>query len=375
MIPFNKPSFTGKEIDFINDVIARGNFHGDGYYTANCHDYFKCRFNIPGGLLTTSCTDALEMAAILLNIKHGDEVILPSYTFVSTALAFYRQGAVLRFIDSRPDNPCMDESAIEELINPKTKAIVPVHYSGIACDMYKIRDIAAKYRLFVVEDAAHAIADYYYGIPLGTIGDLGCFSFHSSKAIHCGEGGFLIINNENFLKRAEIIWEKGTNKLQFKRGETDYYEWCDTGSSFLPSELNAAFLKAQLDDFARIISKRKRIWDLYDSEIKILNEKGHIRLPNIPDYATQNGHSYFFMMNDKKQLFNFLNFMKNSGIECFSHYFPLHKSKFYSRLHDGRQLRNSIMYANTLVRLPLYEALEEKQVFYITDHVKKFFKK
>jgi len=374
MIPFNNSLVTGKEIEYIRNVLLSGHISGNGLYTGSCHSFFQNRYNIQGCFLTTSCTAALEMAAILLDIKPGDEVIVPSYTFVSTALAFYRQGAVIKFIDSSVDNPCLDETLIESLINEKTRVIVPVHYSGIACNMDLIIKIANKYGLFIVEDAAHAIESYFNGKPLGTIGDLGCFSFHATKPIHCGEGGLLAINNGSLLKRAEMVWEKGTNKLQYISGEVDQYEWCDVGSSFLPSELNAAFLRAQLDNIDKVINKRKNIWELYNEEFKRLEEQGYLKLPVIPEYATVNGYGYFFMLNSLQERVDFLEFMKSKGIICLSHFLPLHKSKFYKNLHDGRTLYYSELYAQTLVRLPLYYALDEEKILYITAQVKDFFK-
>jgi len=324
--------------------------------------------------LTTSCTDALEMAALLLDIKTGDEVIVPSYTFVSTALAFHRQGAVIKFVDSGKENPGLDEKLIEPLINERTKAIIPVHYSGVACDMDFIMGIADKYRLFVVEDAAHAIESTYKGRQLGTIGHLGCISFHETKSIHCGEGGMLAVNDVAFIKRAEVIWEKGTNRSQFFRGDASFYEWQDTGSSFLPSELNAAFLYAQLEKIDQIQAKRIKIWNLYYNELKHLAKKGCFILPKIPGYATNNGYSFFIICKNEKQRDEFISYMKNNGIMCLSHYRPLHKSRFYSGLYTGQELPLSEFYSKTLVRFPLYNEMVEKQVMYIIEKTKSFFK-
>lgn len=374
MIPFNQPLVTGKELEYIQNVLLSGHFSGNGIFTESCHSFFQNRYNIPGCFLTTSCTAALEMAAILLDIKPGDEVIVPSYTFVSTALAFYRQGAIIRFIDSCVDNPCLDATLIEGLINEKTKVIVPVHYSGIACNMDLIKKIANKYSLFIVEDAAHAIESSFNGKQLGTIGDLGCFSFHATKPIHCGEGGLLAVNNEAFLKKAEMVWEKGTNKLQYLRGEVDQYEWCEVGSSFLPSELNAAFLKAQLENIDKVIENRKKVWELYNKELKSLEELRYLKLPEIPEYATVNGYGCFILLKSLQEKLEFLKFMKRKGIMCLPHFLPLHKSKFYKDLHDGRTLYYSELYADTLVRLPLYYALDEEKILYITTQVKDFFK-
>jgi len=273
-IPFNKPYLSGNETDYIHQAVASGHISGNGMFTKKCQTFFEERWGFKKCLLTTSCTDALEMSALLLDIKPGDEVIMPSYTFVSTALAFVRQGAKIVFVDSREDHPNMDESLIEALITPQTRAIVPVHYAGMACDMDKIIALAEKYNLFVVEDAAQAIDSYYNGKPLGSMGHLGCFSFHETKNIQSGEGGMLAINDERFMKRAEIVWEKGTNRAEFFRGEVNKYGWVDIGSSFLPSDIIAAFLYAQLENLDDIQKRRKDIWNTYYDGLKPLADKG-----------------------------------------------------------------------------------------------------
>ena len=308
MIPFNKPHITGKEVHHIYGAVATGHISGNGKYTKLCQNYFEERWGFKKTLLTTSCTDALEMCALLVDIQPGDEVILPSYTFVSTALAFVRQGAVLRFVDSRKDHPGMDEEQIEALITPKTKAIVPVHYAGVACDMDKIMQLADKYNLFVIEDAAQAI-DSYFKSPkeppqkpraLGSIGHLGCFSFHETKNIQCGEGGLLAINDPRFIKRAEILWEKGTNRAEFFRGEVNKYGWVDTGSSFLPGEITAAFLWAQLEELDQIQNQRKAIWYQYQAALQTWAAKTGVILPYTPDYATQNAHMFYLVCPSPK---------------------------------------------------------------------------
>jgi len=293
-IPFNKPHLTGKEMHYIYDAVNSGKISGNGKYTNLCHHFFENKYGFKKCLLTSSCTDALEMCAILLNIQNGDEVILPSFTFVSTANAFVLRGAKLVFADSEPNNPNMDATSLEKLISPKTKAIVVVHYAGISCDMDQIMKIANKHNLFVVEDAAQAIDSYYHNQPLGGIGHLGVFSFHETKNIISGEGGMLVINDERFIKRAEVIWEKGTNRSSFFRGEIDKYSWVDIGSSFLPSEVTSAFLYAQLENLDKIQNKRKKIWyNYYESFSEIKNFK--YQLPSIPSFTSNNAHLFYLV--------------------------------------------------------------------------------
>ncbi len=372
-IPFNKPWASEKSIEYIQKAISSGHLSGNGRFTFKCHNFFKQRYNLQSCLLTTSCTDALEMAALLLNIKYGDEVIVPSFTFVSTALAFHRQGAVIRFVDSRKDHPGMDEKLIEPLINERTRAIIPVHYSGVACDMDLIMKIAEKYGLFVVEDAAHAIESTYKGKQLGTIGHLGCFSFHETKNIHCGEGGMLAVNDIEYAERAEILWEKGTNRAQFFRGEVSFYEWKDTGSSFLPSEINAAFLYAQLQEIEKIQNQRLMLWHHYYKCFQQLHNAGYVRLPVLPEYSTLNGNSFFLICRNKTDRDGLIAFLKQYGIMVLSHYIPLHKSKYYSKRHDGRTLPMSEKYSDTIIRFPVYHELTEENVDEIVDRTVKFF--
>ena len=307
MIPFNKPFLTGKETDYITDAVVSGKISGNGKYTQLCQQFFENKFCIKKTLLTTSCTDALEMAAILIDIKEGDEVIMPSYTFVSTANAFVLRGAKIIFADSMPNHPNIDASKIESLITPKTKAIVPVHYAGVACDMDTIMNLAKKYNLFVIEDAAQAIDSYYTGKDgikkaLGSIGHLAAFSFHETKNIIAGEGGMLAINDEQFTERAEIIWEKGTNRSAFFRGEVDKYGWVDIGSSFLPSEIIAAFLWAQLENLEDIQQKRKSHWEQYKLQLENWSRTNEIQLPIIPEYATNNGHMFYIVLDPEFNL-------------------------------------------------------------------------
>jgi len=366
-IPFNKPYLTGKEVQYINDAIASGHISGNGKYTKMCQQYFEERWGFKKTLLTTSCTDALEMCALLLKIELGDEVIMPSYTFVSTALAFVREGAIIRFVDSRADHPGMDGDKIEEIITNKTKVIVVVHYAGVACEMDKIMSLANKYGLYVVEDAAQAIDSYYTGSdgikrPLGSIGHLAAFSFHETKNIHCGEGGLLSINDDRFIKRSEIIWEKGTNRTEFFRGEINKYGWVDIGSSFLPSDLTAAFLWAQIERVDKIQTKRISIWETYYTKLHNWAESNYIKLPFIPDYATNNGHLFYMVCNSKSQRQAIITKLKENGILAVFHYLSLHKSPYYSKKHDNRELLQSDTYSDCLVRLPMFFELDNSAI-------------
>ena len=359
-IPFNKPFLSGKELHFIEDAIQTGHISGNGAFTKKCHQFFTDRYGFKKVLLTTSCTDALEMCALLLNIKPGDEVIVPSYTFVSTALAFVRQGAKIVYVDSREDHPGLDESKLEQLITPRTKAIVVVHYAGVACDMDKIMTIAKKYGIFVIEDAAQAIDSYYKGRPLGGIGHLGTFSFHETKNIQSGEGGLLIINDNQFIERAEILWEKGTNRAAFFRGMVDKYRWVDVGSSFLPSDLTAAYLFAQLLSLEKIQQSRLTIWENYFSLLKPLEQKGLFSLPFIPDYATNNGHMFYLVFSDPMVRTLCIHRLKEKGILSVFHYLSLHKSPFHITTDKTiYECLNADRYSESLLRLPLYVGLED----------------
>lgn len=374
MIPFNKPYVSGKETDYIQDAVQLGKLSGNGFYTKKCQDFFSRKYGFKKCLLTTSCTDALEMAAILLNIELGDEVIMPSYTFVSTSNAFVLRGAKIVFVDSRSDHPGMDEESIEALITEKTKAIVPVHYAGVACDMDIIMALSQKYNLFVVEDAAQAIDSFYTGKDgvkrtLGSIGHLAAFSFHETKNVISGEGGMLVINDKQFENRAEIIWEKGTNRSAFFRGEVDKYGWVDIGSSFLPSEITAAFLYAQLENISDIQNKRIKIWEKYFTDLNAWANKNHIKLSSIPDFATNNGHMFYLVMNSIEQRDKLLKKLKDNGILAVFHYLSLHKSPYYHREHDGRDLPLSDHYSECLVRLPLFYELSDLDMKKIVDTV------
>ena len=356
---------TGKETEYIRQAVEGGKISGNGEFTKRCQAFFEKRYGFRKCLLTTSGTDALEMAAILTGVGPGDEVIVPSYTFVSTALAFLRCGAKVVFADSRDDEPNIDAAKIESLITPRTKVIVPVHYAGCACDMDAIMDIASRHGLLVVEDAAQAVDSFYKGRALGSIGHLGCFSFHETKNIIAGEGGMLTINDERFVRRAEIIWEKGTNRAEFFRGEVNKYGWVDIGSSFLPTEIVSAFLWAQLEHLDEIQAERKRLWqnyfDFFEPGFRFQVSGGGIRLPKVPDYATNNAHMFYLLFPDLAKRSDFIAKMKARDVLTVFHYLPLHSSEYYKAQHDGRALPNCDRYADTLVRLPLYYGLAPDQ--------------
>lgn len=373
MTPFNKPYLTGKETNYIEEAVASGKISGNGIFTKKCQTFFEQTFGIKKALLTTSCTDALEMCALLLNIQEGDEVIMPSYTFVSTANAFVLRGATIVFADSKPDYPNIDETKLETLITKKTKAIVVVHYGGVACNMDRIMTLAQQYHLFVVEDAAQAIDSYYNGKALGSIGHLATFSFHETKNIISGEGGLLAINDTQFVDRAEIIWEKGTNRSAFFRGEIDKYGWVDLGSSFLPSEVIAAFLWAQLENLEKIQKRRKTIWNNYHEGLRPLEKAGHIKLPNLPVQATNNGHLFFVVCNSIEERSALITFLKQHHIQAVFHYLSLHKSTFYKAKHDGRTLKHSDLYTDRLLRLPMYFELDDSTVKIIIDAIHAFY--
>lgn len=381
-IPFNKPYLTGKELEYIQAAVASGKISGDGIFTKKCHDFFEKRYGFKKCLLTTSCTDALEMAAILINIQPGDEVIMPSYTFVSTANAFVLRGAKIVFADSRKDHPGIDEDSIETLITNKTKAIVPVHYAGVACDMDKIMALAQKHNLFVVEDAAQAIDSFYTGSdgikkPLGSIGHLAAFSFHETKNIISGEGGMLVINDEQFVNRAEIIREKGTNRSAFFRGEIDKYGWVDMGSSFLPSDLIAAFLYAQLENIESIQNKRLQIWQAYYQALKKWEDAGKIKLPHLPDYASNNAHMFFVVCKNLEERSQFIECLKQQQINAVFHYQSLHKSEYYIKNQTSllSDLAQADFYTDALVRLPLHSYISLNDVEHIAQAFNQFYSK
>ena len=361
-IPFNKPYMTGNELKYIAEANKNNMFAGDGPFSQYCHSWFEHTTGCRKALLTHSCTAALEMAAILLDIQPGDEVIMPSYTFVSTANAFVLRGGVPVFVDIRPDTLNMDEGLIESAITQRTKAIVPVHYSGVSCEMDTIMDIAERYHLFVIEDAAQGVQANYRGRPLGSIGHLGCYSFHETKNIISGEGGALLINDLAYTERAEMIREKGTNRSKFFRGQVDKYTWVDLGSSYLPGEIIAAFLWAQMEEADSITARRLAIWERYHAAFESLEQSGRVRRPMIPRGCEHNAHMYYLLLRDLYDRTQFIDAMKAQGVNCVFHYVPLHNSPYgqkVSRTHGDLAVTEAL--ANRVVRLPLWIGLEEQQ--------------
>ena len=375
MITFNKPYLTGKETHYMYQAVYTGKLSGNGYFTKKCQKFFEEKYGFKKCLLTSSGTDALEMCAMLCDLKPGDEVIVPSYTFVSTALAFLREGATVVFADSMDSNPNLDAEKLESLITPRTRVIAPVHYAGVACDMDTIMAIAEKHNLIVVEDAAQAIDSFYKGKPLGACGHLGAFSFHETKNITAGgEGGLLTINDERFIRRSEILWEKGTNRAEFFRGAVNKYGWVDMGSSFLPAEINAAFLWAQLENLEDIQAKRKKLWEQYFAGLQTLAAEGKIRLPQIPGYATNNAHMFYIVCRNLEERSGLIKFLKEHDVTAPFHYLSLHKSDYSLNHSDLRpDLPYCDMYADCLVRLPMYYELELEQVDNIVNLIKRYY--
>lgn len=371
MIDFNRPFLSGEETHYIVDALKSSQISGNGKYTQKCQKLLEREFGFKNTLLTSSCTSALEMAAILCDIKEGDEVIMPSYTYVSTANAFVLRGAKIVFCDSETLKPSIDASKIESLISERTRVIVPVHYGGIACDMDIIMGLAEKYNLLVVEDAAQAIDAYYKGKPLGSIGHFGTFSFHETKNVISGKGGALVINDSRFIDRAEVIWEEGTNRSLFWKGAVDKYEWVDIGSSFLMSELEAAFLFAQLESIKTIQTRRRHIWQAYWDGLKSLGNR--LRLPCIPSYGSNNAHMFYIVCSGIEERTAFIEFLKEDGINAVFHYSGLHKSPFYLSHNPATELPNCEFYENGLVRLPFYFELRDDEQQRIIERVLKFF--
>lgn len=374
MIPFNKPFLTGKETKYIEEAVQSGKLSGNGIFTQKCQQFFEEKYGFKKCLLTTSCTDAIEMCAMLIDCNANDEIIVPSYTFVSSALAFTRQGAKIVFADSQEENPNIDASKIEALITPKTKAIVVVHYAGIACDMDTIMAIANKYNIFVIEDAAQAIDSFYNGKPLGSIGHLAAFSFHETKNIISGEGGLLAINDERFIDRSEVLWEKGTNRASFFRGEINKYGWVDTGSSFLPSEVIAAFLYAQLENLRKIQDKRISIWNNYHNALSPLEENNKIKLPVIPSFATNNAHMFYVICKSFEERSALIQHLKANNIHSVFHYISLHKSEYHLKNNEEKELYYTDLYTDRLLRLPFYYELSNEQQQRITNSILAFYK-
>lgn len=367
-IPFNKPYLTGSELKYINNTKQKGSLAGDGYFTTKCHKWLEANVLVEKALLTHSCTAALEMAALLVNIKPNDEVIMPSYTFVSTANAFVLRGGVPVFVDIRPDTLNIDENKIEAAITNRTKAIVPVHYAGIACEMDTIMDIARRHSLLVIEDAAQGVMSSYKGAPLGSIGDLGAFSFHETKNIISGEGGALLINSDEYGSIAEIIREKGTDRSCFHRGEVDKYTWQTVGSSFLPSELISAFLWAQLEQAETITKQRSKIWAQYNELTKSLEQKGLLRRPHVPKECEHNAHIFYIILSDDIDRNRVLEKMHEAGVHTLSHYVPLHSSpagKNFSRVHGNISCTNEI--SERIVRLPIWIGMADSDQMRVVD--------
>lgn len=372
-IPFNKLHSTGEEIQLINEVLNSGIKGISTDFISKCQNNFNKMFSFTNSLLTHSCTGALEMIALLIDVKKGDEIILPSYTFVSTANSFALRGAKLVFADCRPDFPNLDEESIEELITEKTKAIVIVHYGGVACEMETLQKICVKHNLFLIEDAAHAITGKYKGLNLGGIGDFGAFSFHSTKNVSSGEGGLLIINRPEYTKRAEIIWEKGTNRLEYNRKLVNKYEWVGLGSSFLPSEITAAMLYGQIQNIDKIQENRKYAWNYYFDSLSKFVSKYQFNLPDIKSYADHNAHVFFLLLNSEEERNNLKEYLAEGGVIAQSHYLPLHLSPYYKSQHDGRKMSNAVRYSKHLLRLPLYSGLSILEQDYIIELIIKFF--
>lgn len=374
IIPFNKPYLESRELGYIQDAIKTGKISGDGIYTKKCHSFFESRYGFSKALLTTSCTDALEMAALLLDIREGDEVIVPSFTFVSTANAFALRGAKLIFADSLPDHPNIDPQEIRALITPRTRVICVVHYAGMACDMDSILAIAASVGAIVVEDAAQAIDSYYKGRPLGSFGTFGTFSFHETKNIICGEGGMIAINDPKYELRAEIVREKGTNRSSFFRGEVDKYGWVDVGSSFLPSDMIAAYLWGQIECLDDIQQRRKTISARYTALLTPLASLGYFELPQLPANSTNNGHMFYIVCRSLVERMELISALRADGILATFHYLSLHSSPYFSSRHDGRALPNSDRFTDCLLRLPLYYELSDEQVNLICKCIEAFFR-
>lgn len=370
---FNKPYITGREMYHLTQVALSGKLSGNGRYTKMCHEFFEEKYGFDQVLLTTSCTDALEMAAILCDIRPGDEVIMPSYTFVSSANAFMLRGATIRFADTLGEYPNIDPAAISSLVNARTRVILVVHYSGVACDMDTIMEIAKEHDLLVVEDAAHSVDAYYHDRPLGSIGHFGAFSFHETKNIISGEGGMLAVNDRRFIPRAEIIWEKGTDRAAFSRGIVSKYGWKDIGSSFLPSEVTAAMLYAQLEQFDEIQAKRKNLWHLYHSRLRSLEGQGFFKMPKLPSWATVNGNMFFLEARSPEERDTLLLSLKQEGIRAVFHYLPLHSSDFFRDKHDGRTLPNTDRFSARILRLPFYNEMTEEEVDYVVTAIGKYF--
>ena len=368
MIPFNKPYLTGRELKYLEKVVKGKHFSGNGEFTKKCSAFFTKQFNLKNNFITTSCTDALEMAAILTGIKPGDEIILPSYTFVSTANAFLLRGAKLVFCDSKPNHPNIDENKIEELITKKTKAVVVVHYAGMACEMGKISKICKSNKLILIEDAAQGVNSFYKKEVLGSIGTFGAYSFHETKNIQCGEGGLFIVNDKNYITEAETIWEKGTNRSEFLKGKVQQYGWKNIGSSFYPSELTSAFLLAQLEESKKITAKRIERWNQYQAILSENTSKA-FSLPKIESYMNHNAHHFFILAKNLNGRTKILNQLSTKNIKATFHYSPLHKSEYFLKYNKLKKLTNAETFGETLIRLPLYNEISKKEIDFVAEQL------
>tara|TARA_X000000368_G_scaffold49457_1_gene35268 strand:- start:9036 stop:10181 length:1146 start_codon:yes stop_codon:yes gene_type:complete len=371
LVPFNKPYFCGNELDFLKKCLDSGKISGDGVFTKKCQDFFQNEYGFKSSFLTTSCTDALEMSSLLLELKDGDEVILPSFTFVSTANPFLLRGAKLIFADSSNENPNICVKSIEKLISKKTKAIVIVHYAGVACDIDAIKKIINGTDIILIEDAAQAIDSYYKGSPLGTFGTFSAFSFHDTKNITCGEGGLLVVNDDKYINKAQIIREKGTNRLAFLKGQVDKYGWVDVGSSFLPSDLNAALLYSQLKNKNKIQKRRLMLWQYYYKKLTNLNTSDKLYLPIIPEYASNNAHMFYIVLQNEKLRDKIINTLKLNGFIATFHYQSLHKSNYFLSYNKLKELPLADKYSNCLLRLPLFYDLKLKSIDLIVNIINK----
>ena len=375
MIPFNKPYYSGKEKRYIAHAMETKTLTGDMKMIRDCETFLENKYGFQKVFLTNSCTMALEMAALIADIQPGDEVILPSYTYVSTANAFALRGAKLVFVDSKSDHPNMDEKLIENLITEKTKAIVLVHYAGVSADFTIIQGLAKTHNLLIIEDAAQCIDAYYNDSPLGTIGDIACFSFHETKNIHCGEGGFIAINNEKLLAKTEVVRNKGTNRLAFIRGDVAKYEWVDLGFSSMPSGISAAFLFSQLEKIEKVQKKRLKLWKNYNKKLKVLKQDKKIQLPLIPKYASNNAHIFYFVCASENERIDLIKFLDAKGVQAVFHYQSLHSSPYFHEKHDDRVLINADKYSKRLIRLPLFYDLKSEEQDYICSKVIEFYSK
>lgn len=375
IIPFNKPLVIGTENGFMAQVLESGHFSAKGPFTERCHQILQANLEYKHPLLTTSCTSALELAALLLGIQPGDEVIIPSYAFVTSANAFASKGAKIVFADSQKDHPNIDEELIEGLITPKTKAIVALHYAGAPCNMKAIMAIAKKHDVKVIEDNAQGIGSTYQSKPLGGIGHLGAISFHDTKNVHCGEGGAILVNDETLVERASVVWDMGTNKAAFRSGKVSSYGWVDIGSSFYPSELNAAFLYGQLTQLEAVTEYRMVLWKQYYDGLAELSSHGHFDLPQLADGTSHNAHTFYLITKSEVERQELIMALSSKGISSVFHFQSLHKSSYFKEKHDGRELINANKFSNCLVRLPLYHALTTKEQQYIVDQVRNFFYK